>query len=88
MWSLCRRVALVLPLFLLGCGDSSKAELIEKAKGADTKSQLEAALGQPDDLAKVGPLEKWTYNASDGEVTFIITGESVALELAGGQASE
>jgi len=88
MWSLCRRVALVLPLLLLGCGESSKAEIIEKAKGAGTKAELEAALGQPDDLAKVGPLEKWTYNAADGEVTFIITGDSVALELAGGQASE
>ena len=88
MWSLFRRAALVLPLLLLGCGDPSKAELIEKAKGADTTSALEAALGQPDDLSKVGPLEKWTYKAADGEVTFIITGESVALELAGGQASE
>jgi hypothetical protein len=80
------RVALLLPLLLVACGDSSKSELIGKAKGADTKAKLESALGRPDDLTKVGPLEKWTYKASDGEVTFLITGESVALELAGGSS--
>lgn len=88
MWRLVKRAALVLPLLLVGCGDPSKADLIDKAKGADTKTELESALGQPDDLTKVGPLEKWTYKASDGQVTFIITGDSVALELAGGETAQ
>lgn len=78
------RVAVLIPFLLAACGDSSKAELISKAKGADTKDKLEAALGAPDDLTKVGPLEKWTYKASDGEVTFLITGDAVTLELASG----
>lgn len=68
---------------LVGCGDPSKAEILNKAKSADTKAELEEALGLPDDLTKLGPVEKWTYKASDGEVTFLITGEAVALELAG-----
>ena len=76
-------------LLLLGaCGEPSKAEILDKAKGADTKTKLETALGRPDGLDKVGPIEKWTYEAADGQVTFIITGESVALELAGGQANQ
>ncbi|MGF1609080.1 MAG: hypothetical protein ACFCUQ_06775 [Kiloniellales bacterium] len=78
------RVAVLIPLLLVACGDPSKSDLIGKAKGADTKAKLEAALGAPDDLTKLGPLEKWTYKASDGEVTFLITGDSVTLELAGG----
>ena len=81
---------LVLPALLLlltACGEPSKAEIIEKAQGANTKSKLESALGRPDDFDKLGPIEKWTYEAKDGQVTFIITGDAVAIEFAGSSES-
>ena len=81
-------VLMLLSGLLLGCGDPSKSQLLDKAKGAATRDQLRSALGEPDDLAKIGPLEKWTYSASDGEVIYIITGDSVTLELAGGQSTQ
>lgn len=80
--------ALLMSLLLAACSDPSKSEIIAKAKGIDSKDKLEATLGQPDDLSKLGPLEKWTYKASDGQVTFIITGNTVALELAGGSSQD
>lgn len=70
-------------LFVLAaCGDPSKAELVKKAEGADTKAKLESALGRPTNLSKLGPVEKWTYKAKDGEVVFVITGDTVALQAA------
>ena len=85
-----RRIALAscLAFSLAACGEPSKGEIIEKAESADTKSKLEDALGKPDDVSKLGPIERWTYNASDGQVIFIITGETVALEMAGGGSSQ
>lgn len=81
-------IAVLLPSLLLGCGDPSTSELIEKARGASTREQLQEALGEPNDLVKIGPLEKWTYRASDGEVSYIITGDAVALELAGDKTAQ
>ncbi|MEO5337805.1 MAG: hypothetical protein H7841_13070 [Magnetospirillum sp. WYHS-4] len=69
-------------LALAACGDPTKADLVSKAQGADTRAKLEAALGKPSDLSKLGPIEKWTYKAKDGEVIFVITGEAVALQAA------
>ena len=69
-------------IVLAACGNPTKADLVKKAEGADTKTALEAALGRPDDLSKMGPLEKWTYKAKDGDVVFVITGDSVALQTA------
>lgn len=71
-------------LLLSACGDPSKSEILEKADSADSKAALREALGEPDDLNKLGPIEQWTYEASDGQVTFVITGETVRLKAAGG----
>lgn len=75
-------------MFVTACGDPSKQDIIKDAESADTKAQLESALGKPDDVSKLGPVEKWTYKASDGEVIFMITGDTVALQAAGGSSSK
>ena len=67
----------------LACGAPSKHDLLERAEGVDTKQALEESLGDPDDRTKLGPLETWTYDASDGTVTFLITGNTVQLESTG-----
>lgn len=74
--------AAVLLLALAACGEPTQHDIIEKAKGVDTKAQLEKKLGKPSDVSKLGPIEKWTYKAKDGTVVFIITGDRVALEAA------
>ena len=38
-------------------------------------------------LALVGPVERWTYKASNGEVGFVIGGDTVTLQAAGGTRS-
>ena len=68
---------------LTSCGGSTKEDILAKAKNAATKSDLEKALGRPDDIAKLGPMEKWTYKASNGQVVFMIVGDRVAVEAAG-----
>lgn len=72
-------------LALVSCGEPSKADLLKKAEKAGTRSDLETVLGRPNDIAKLGPIEKWVYKASDGEVIFVITGDSVALQATGGE---
>jgi len=72
-------------LLLSGCGDPSKHEIIKKAAGVENKAQLEKALGAPDDVGKVGPVETWTYRAADGEVVFLIVGDSISLKMTGGE---
>ena len=64
----------------LGCGPPSKHEILEKSEAVETKQELQEALGAPDDRDKLGPMESWTYQASDGSVTFLITGDSVSLK--------
>jgi PBP1b-binding outer membrane lipoprotein LpoB len=71
---------LALALFLTGCFGDTKADILKKAKGVDTTEQLEAALGKPDEVDKIGPLEQWTYEASDGKVVFAIVAGKVTLE--------
>jgi len=71
-----------LVLALAGCSPESKHELLSKTEDVRTKAELEAALGAPDDRDKLGPLETWTYRARDGEVTFLITGDTVRLKTA------
>ncbi len=67
-------------LFLLaGCFQDSKADIIGKSDGISEKSELLDALGKPDEISKLGPIESWTYQATDGSVTFVITGDTVAL---------
>ena len=64
---------------LAGCGPSSKED-IAKARDAKTRAALEQALGKPDDIGKLGPVEKWTYKAKNGTVTFILMGDAVTIE--------
>jgi hypothetical protein len=74
---------LVLALFaaaLLACGPDTKHEILEKTESVETRQELEQALGPPDDRDKLGPIETWGYEASDGRVDFLITGDSVSLK--------
>jgi hypothetical protein len=71
-----------------GCGPPTKHEILAKAEGAETRQQLEAALGAPDDRSKLGPVETWKYRARDGEVTFVIAGDRVRFEAAGAAPGE
>jgi len=70
----------VLALGLAACGPPTKHQILSKAESVQTKAELEAALGAPDDRNKMGPLETWTYEARDGRVTFLITGDMVRLQ--------
>lgn len=65
---------------LAGCGPSSKEDIVAKARDAKTRAALEQALGKPDDIGKLGPVEKWTYKAKNGTVTFILMGDTVTIE--------
>ena len=65
---------------LAACGPSSKEDMVAKAKGVKTRAQLESALGKPDDVSKLGPVEKWTYKAKNGKVTFVLMGDTVTIE--------
>jgi hypothetical protein len=79
------RTALAILAFgAAACGPPSKHEILKKAEGIETKQELEAALGAPDDVSKLGPVETWRYLAEDGEVTFLIAGDRVRFEAAGG----
>ena len=75
------KFALVFLLLLAGCFAPSKADLIKKADGASTRAELESALGEPSDVSKIGPIEKWTYKAADGAVVFILAGDSITFEV-------
>ncbi|MBM3542109.1 MAG: hypothetical protein FJX51_08680 [Alphaproteobacteria bacterium] len=81
-----RRVALAagagLVLALAACGEPTKDEIIEKARGVRTRAALEKKLGRPADIQKLGPVEMWTYKTKTGDVIFVITGERVALQAA------
>lgn len=69
---------------LAACDSSpTKAEILKKATGLKTKDDLEKVLGTPAKLDKLGPLERWTYNASDGYVVFTIVAGRVALDQTG-----
>jgi hypothetical protein len=75
-------IGLVL-LSLAGCGPSTKEDMIAKARGVTTRAELEKALGKPSDISKLGPMETWTYKASNGQVVFVVIGDAVTLEAAG-----
>ena len=79
--------ALVLASALLAaaaCGEPSKGDILKKAEGVSEKARLEEILGRPDDISKLGPIEQWTYKASDGTVVFNITGDKVTMTPPGG----
>jgi hypothetical protein len=71
---------LLLTFVLAGCGPSTKEDIVLKAKEAKTRAALEKALGRPDDISKLGPVEKWTYKAKNGQVTFVLVGDTVTIE--------
>ncbi|MDA0340278.1 MAG: hypothetical protein O3B74_01615 [Proteobacteria bacterium] len=77
-----------LALFLTGCFDDSKADILKKAKAAETSEQLESALGKPDDVSKLGPIEQWTYEASNGTVVFSIVAGDVTLKTTSDKAKD
>jgi hypothetical protein len=67
-----------------GCDSSpTKAEILKKTAGLKTKEEIEKVLGVPAKLDKLGPLERWTYNAKDGVVVFTIVAGRVALDETG-----
>jgi hypothetical protein len=67
---------------LVGCS-RSKEDLVQKARGVGTRAELERALGKPSDISKLGPVEQWTYQASNGTVVFLIVGDKVTLQATG-----
>jgi hypothetical protein len=73
----------VTAVLLAGCGPPSKEDIVAKARDAKTRGALEQALGKPDDIGKLGPVEKWTYKAKNGKVTFILMGDTVTIEKTG-----
>jgi len=81
IWSL----AVVGLLSLSCCGSPTKQELSKKAANIKTKAELESVMGKPDDFNKIGPVETWKYKASDGEVVFLVIGDKVTGQAAGGE---
>jgi hypothetical protein len=79
---------LLLAALLLGGCSRTKEDLLKKAETVKTRAELESRLGRPDDISKLGPMETWTYKASNGEVVFVIVGDSVTLQAAGGGGGE
>ena len=75
--------ALLVAFFAIGCGAKTKHDVLSRAEKIETKAELERALGAPDERNKLGPIEIWTYKASDGSVTFLITDDKVALQATG-----
>lgn len=82
--SLLTALLLASALIAAACGEPTKTDILKKAEGVSEKARLEEILGRPDDISKLGPIEQWTYQASDGTVVFIITGEVVTLQATGG----
>jgi hypothetical protein len=69
-------------LALAGCS-RTKEDVLKKVETVKTRADLESRLGRPDDIAKLGPMERWTYKASNGEVVFVIVGDAVTLQATG-----
>lgn len=79
--------ALPLALLLTAC-NPSKEDIIAKAEGIQTKDELRAELGDPDDIAKLGPVETWTYEADNGSVSFLIAGGQVTVSATGEKTAQ
>jgi len=84
-WRSLAAMVIAIPL-LTGCFEDSKEEILAKTEDISDKAALMDALGKPDDLSKLGPLETWTYNASNGTVSFVIAGSTVTLRKTGDKA--
>jgi len=72
-----------LALLALAACSRTKEDVLKKAESVKTRAELESRVGRPDDIAKLGPMETWTYKASNGEVVFVIMGDAVTLQAAG-----
>jgi Tfp pilus assembly protein PilP len=81
--TLARLSCAVLLLALAGCGPSSKEDMLSQARDVKTRAELEKALGKPTDLSKLGPIETWTYKASNGTVVFLVVGDTVTMQASG-----
>ncbi|HYB71596.1 MAG TPA: hypothetical protein VEH80_13035 [Candidatus Bathyarchaeia archaeon] len=68
---------------VVGCG-RSKEDIIQKSRDVSTRAELERVLGKPNEINKLGPVEQWTYTASNGSVVFLIVGDTVTLQAAAG----
>jgi hypothetical protein len=77
-------VCAVAVLGLVACGRGTKEDIVSKARDVSKRAELERLLGRPDDISKLGPVETWRYKASNGEVIFLIVGDDVTLQAAGG----
>ena len=55
--------ALILSAVLAACGPPTKEDILQKAVDVKTRAELEKRLGRPGDIAKLGPVETWTYRA-------------------------
>lgn len=85
MSRLATALALAAALLLSACFQDSKAEIAKKAENVSTADELRAALGDPDELNKAGPIEEWIYDASDGTVRFPILAGKVGPMVTGGK---
>jgi hypothetical protein len=85
-----RRLAglLMIALLVTACRPASKEDIVAKTREVKTRAKLERALGKPDDVSKLGPLEKWTYKARNGQVVFVLVGDVVTLEAAAGPSEK
>ena len=75
--------ALILAIVLAGCGPPTKEDILRTAGDVKTRAELERRLGRPGDISKLGPVETWTYKGKNGDVVFLILGDSVALQATG-----
>ena len=75
-------VAVLALLLVTGCS-RSKEDIVGKAREVKTRADLERVIGKADDISKLGPVERWTYKASNGEVVFVIVGDTVTLQTTG-----
>lgn len=71
--------ALLIALALAACDapPSTLAEIARKGEKAGTPAELQRALGKPHKVTRIGPAENWTYKATDGEISFLVMGDSV-----------
>ena len=75
---ICRGITLsAIALLAAACARETKHDVLKKTELVTTKAELEQMLGAPDDRNKLGPIETWTYEVSDGKVTFLITGDTI-----------
>ena len=84
-WKHLATFVIALPL-LTGCFEDSKEEILAKTENVTDKASLTNVLGKPDDISKLGPLETWTYEASNGTVAFVIAGSTVTIRKTGDKA--